>query len=510
MGFNKFSDRLTTDAKFFVTADDSNVIQSIEIVDGGSNYMVGDVLAAINGTTGTNLVITVTGVQGGYSPTSNGVGAISAITFTDGGDWVAADTGEYTVAGATFTLGSDYVDHTEYELGGDVEEYVTGFGLLVEVTSVDGDGAVDGIALGSNDKSKYFVEGTQARVIQGDNDSALILIDAVDANTGAVTALSILSGGKGYTLEDDLVCSEISLKTDSPEVYWQGTFTGIYDPAAAPSLSNTANDPKIKVVRPADKPQLAIQKTYIDGGKTTVFVEPTLVDANGKLVGNNLRAEDMTDRTRCEANGFIWEIGTTGDADQGGYGFCREMTVVEAVAFWAGNAKSYSDCPAGTIFDGTDSCIALDATAATGADLINAAVTAGDLDEEKAMRDCEVSGNFWDISTGTCIAGDTPSNFDMASFVFGSVTPGKTGSSNGSKRDYLANACRNLGYIWNYKDNTCVVAPDQATLDAITTQSACLAAGYTWIAGTCYNPNDFGDGQNRAATAQQDPNVAPK
>jgi hypothetical protein len=510
MGFNKFQDRVTTDAKFNIfVANDVDGITSIDVVDGGSNYMVGDVLAVINGSSSsTGLTITVTGIEGGYSPSVAGVGAITSFTYVEDAGWVSADSGEYTVAGATFTLGSDYVDHTEYELGGNVQEYISGSGLLVEVTAVDGDGGVTGVDVATNDNSKNYIAGSQVRVIQGDNDTALLSIDTVDT-AGKVLTLSVLNLGEGYTAEDDLVASEDSLKTDSPEVYWQGTFTGIYDPNAAPSTTNKSNDPRITVARPADKPQLAIQKGYIDGGKTVVYAEPTLVDANGEVVGNTLRAEDMTDRPRCEANGFIWEIGSTGDADQGGYGYCREMTVAEAVTFWAGNATSFDDCPAGTIFDGTDSCVALDATSAS-ASTINAAVTSGDLNEEKAMRDCEVSGSFWDITTGTCIAGDTPANFDMGTFTFGSVTPGKTGSSNGSKRDYLANACRNLGYIWKYDTNTCVASPTQAELDLLTTQVACKNAGFTWIAGTCYNPNDFGDGQNRAATAQQDPNVAPK
>lgn len=508
MSFNKF-ERTTVGATFAVVATDADGIISVNITDGGDNYMVGDVLPAIDGTTGTGLVITVTGVDGGYSPGMSGYGAITEFTFVDDGNWVEADSGSFTVANETLGLGEDFVDHTEYELGGDLDEYITGTGLLVDITTVDGDGAITAVSVGTNDKSKNFVVGTQVRAIQGDNDSALLEVLTVDAK-GVVQTIDIIDGGEGYTTEDDLLASVASLKTDSPEVYWLGTFTGVWNPSHVGLTGITDNDPLIRVVRPADEPQLKVQKTYADNGKTTVWAEPTLVDSFGKVVGNTVRAEDMTDRPRCEANGFIWVVGSTGDADQGSYGYCREMTIDESVDFWNGNATSYDDCPAGTIFDGTDSCVALDSTAATGADLINAAALAGDIDEEKAMRDCEASGNFWDIYSGTCIAGDTPGNFDMDTFVFESVDPGRTGSSNGSKRDYLANACRNLGYIWNYKDNTCSDAPTQAVLDAITDQPSCLAAGYTWIAGTCYNPNDFGDGQNRAATAQQDPNAVPK
>lgn len=512
MSFNKFT-RTTTDATFTVTVGVAGpaAIGDVLLVDGGSGYLEGDTLTSTDGTTGTLLVITVTGITTSvsYSPTTLGVGgAISAFTYTDNSDWVAADDdGDYVIGGATLSdlTYTDFVNHTEYESGGNVSEYIDGTGLLIEVTAVSST-VVTGVTLGTTDASKNYIAGTQVRVIQGDEDSALISIDTVSA-TGVVETISIIDGGSGYTAADDLVASQVELKTDAPEVYWQGTMTGVFNPATAPSTGVSDNDPRISVARPADAPQLSIQKRYIDGGETTVWAEPTLVNAEGDVVGNTLRAEDCVDRPRCEANGFIWTVGTTGDADGGNYGYCREFTVAESVTFWAGIAESYSDCPAGTMFDDADSCVALDSTAATGADLINAAVLAEDIKEEKAMRDCEVSGNFWDISTATCIAGDTPANFDLATFTFGTVPDGQTASSNGTNRDYLANACRNLDYIWKYDTNTCVVEP---TLTALTTQSTCVAAGCVWIAGTCYNPNDFGDGHNRNATSQQDPNVDPK
>lgn len=515
MGFGKFT-RTTTDATFTVSVGGAGpqAIDTVTLVDGGSNYIVGDIITPdVSAATGTALVITVTGITqptSSYSPSTMGVGGtISTFTYTDGADWLLADDGDYTAAGANLVgVSSDFVDHTEYEAGGNVSEYIDGTGLLIQITTVSV-GVVTGVALGISDASKNYVAGTQVRIIQGVEDSALISIDTVDAN-GVVLTISIIDGGSGYTAANDLVASQIELKADAPEVYWLGTMTGTFNPATAPSTTVGDNDPKITVSRPADEPQLAIQKRYIDGGSTTVFAEPTLVNSEGGVVGNTLRAETCTDRTRCEANGFIWIVSATGDADAGDYGYCREMTVAEAVTFWAGNATAYSDCPAGTIFDGVDSCDAMNSTAVTGADLINAAVTAENIGAEKAMRDCEVSGNFWDITTGTCIAGNTPANFDMATFTFGTIPDGQTGSSNGSQRDYLANACRNLDYIWKYDTNTCIASPSGATLDALVTQATCVAAGYVWIAGTCYNPNDFGDGHNRNATTQEDPNVAPK
>lgn len=507
MAFNEFT-RVTTDASFQTTAS-AGPVTDVAIVDGGDGYMVGDLLTLPGGTAdATVTVLAVNPVS--YLPNGSGVGEITLVELTSGG--TTYNSAVEVVAGATVAgVGDDFVDHTEYETGGDVPEYIEGTGLVFDVTDTVADGVLVKGEIAINDGGTGYITGTQVRIIQTTNDTALLSITAVDA-VGTVTDFEVIDGGENYTTATDLVASQVELKTDSPEVYWQGTLRGTFNPTDTPNTTLTENDPRITVTRKADLPQLAIQKRYIDEGVTEVFAEPTLVNGEGDIVGNTLRAEDCVDRPRCEANGFIWVTDTTGDADAGTYGYCREETIAEFKTRTDGTITDFDECVAGTLFDGVDTCDILDDVAATGADLINAAVTGGDIGLEKAMRDCEVSGNFWDVTRSVCVAGGdasiTAGAYDMTGDV-GTGTPvaGRTGSSNSSRVDFLANACQQVGGVFNYTTYVCTVPVDPATL---TTQVLCAGAGYIWIAGSCYNPNDFGDGQNRNATAQQDPNAAPK
>ncbi|NIT99559.1 MAG: hypothetical protein GWN01_01025, partial [Nitrosopumilaceae archaeon] len=102
---------------------------SVVISDGGDGYMVGDVITPdMTAATGTSLTITVTSIdETGYSTGLSGVGKITGITYTDSGDFVDADDGDYTFDASTLTgVGSDFVDHVVYEDGGTIPEYVDG------------------------------------------------------------------------------------------------------------------------------------------------------------------------------------------------------------------------------------------------------------------------------------------------------------------------------------------------------------------------------------------------
>ena len=180
----------------------------------------------------------------------------------------------------------------------------------------------------------------------------------------------------------------------------------------------------VKNVLKAGAPQLAVQKRMIDGGSTTVWAETTIVDGKGNVVGNTLRAEDISDEPRCDAAGFTWVVGSTGDADQGDYGYCTEDL---------------------STFD--------------------AALLEGE---------CVRSGFYFDpdLTEGTdaCIDTGTPANLT----TYGEVV------------------CKEGGYIWDGTDCVTFASIDFASE---TVQDDCTDLGGIWIAGTCYSPEDFGNGQ---------------
>ena len=184
------------------------------------------------------------------------------------------------------------------------------------------------------------------------------------------------------------------------------------------------NQVLVKNVLKADQPQLVVQKRMIDGGTTTVWAEPTLVDSKGNVVGNTLRAEDITDEARCDAAGFTWTLGSTGDADQADYGYCVEDL---------------------STFDAT-------------------------LLEDECVR----SGFYFDVEltegTDACIDTGTAANLT----TYGEVV------------------CKEGGYIWDGTDCVTFVSIDFA---GAADQDACVALTGLWIAGTCYSPEDFGNGQ---------------
>ena len=77
-----------------------------------------------------------------------------------------------------------------------------------------------------------------------------------------------------------------------------------------------------------------------------------------------------------------------------------------------------------------------------------------------------------------------------------------------SAQDYARTICKQMGYEWHQTTYTCHDVTDVTTL---VTQATCEAAGHVWVAGTCYNRADFGDGYSRQGNeGNTDPGVLPK
>lgn len=497
-------------------------VLTVTVTDGGTGYEVGDVLDAGD----------ITNDGGGddaaqftvATETVAGSGIIATLTTTVGGeDYDVADTLTHTGSSEGGVSDSTmYVDHYEYEQGGNVQEYVNGSGLDLTVDT-DSDGivtAVNTIVAGGTN----YQTGTLVRVVEDDKTSCATFVISTVSTGGVVTALTLLDGGFGYTASQtalDTVETQQQLKSDSPEVLWIGTLTGSFNPATAPSTSSTDNDPRTKVVRKADLEQLIVQKKMIDGGTVTVYAEPTIINADGIEVGNTVRAEDCTDKSRCEANGFYWTEGTTGDADAGSYGHCIELpgsftgadqTACDAeygVGLYTHDvsttcekiAASDAECPVGYQETG-GLCVKYTHTEVN-------ALSEATYGLEGKMRECEASGNWWNNTNQTCIDSGTPGNFSLGTYTFANTSGANRKYVTGSTQvDYLRNACTQLGYHWN--NSYVCEAKDSDPAGNFTTQVTCVAAGYIWIAGSCYSPSDFGDGQSRNTTAQDDSLKSPR
>jgi len=434
------------------------------ITDGGTGWVTGDVIGA--GETesdllGSGLTGTVTAsALVGDTPETGGV--ISAITITAGGTGYVtgnAETITYIGTGEVGISDTRYSDHDQYELGGDQYEY----------TETD-DGQF---------KSTY---------------------------TPLERAESL------------------------------GLGTNVGDPSNTADTGQrfTDNASSVKLVLKADQPQWIVQQRDIDGGAITVFAEPGIVDRNGYLVGQDARAEDCVDEFRCQANGFFWNPGTdnTGDGGQGEYGYCQDKPVTfDPVALGStddqngcdaisgGTVADYvtggglctivaaadADCPVGFKFDAGTSCVAY--TAAE----VNALTQSATVIKQD---ECTASGNHWESSESgvntQCLDGATAGTFSFATFV--DTVTGDHYNTTGTERDYARTTCKQFGFDWveyngagaltqECQSNAVVAGDDQAT---------CEGKGHVFIAGTCYDGADFGDGHNQKSSFQQDPNQQPK
>jgi len=369
------------------------------------------------------------------------------------------------------------------------------------------------------------------------------LTGTVTANAGVVSGFTVVNAGINYVDGDTETISYIGTgevgipSTDyvNHNLYELGgvvteytnadlspNTTSSYTPSGSYTIPpyTTDNTPTIKTVRKPDMAQLSVQKktVAIVNGNVTVYAEPTIVDKNGYVVGNTVRAEDIVDKSRCQANGFFWNPGTnnTGDANQGDYGYCQDLPVTfDPVALGSTDdqagcnaisgltvneyvsgggvctlvAASDDDCPVGYKFDGGTGC-----TKYTAAE-VNALTQSS----TQIKRDeCIASGNHWEpkaVAGSECIDASTPGNFSLVNFNYNTTS---------SALQYAELTCKQYGHRWNSGLRTCIADSDHSVL---TTKADCISAGHVWIAGACYDGADFGDGHNREGSFQQDPTV---
>lgn len=279
-------------------------------------------------------------------------------------------------------------------------------------------------------------------------------------------------------------------------------------------IAKRDNVPTVKTVRTADRPQQKVQQRVVtSGGVTvTVFAEPSIVTfqgpnngngftaVTGSRVGNTIRAEDTYDKIRCEALGFKWVTGVTGQAgNRIEAGYCRELLFSEIVG-----ATQDSDCPAGYKYSAANggSCVVQ-----TVSNVNNADNNTG----FSKVENCKGAGYFWNYVTDTCEAvGNTSTQ--AARYTLANVhkyVAGATGASYPmGKVEYAKYECRLHGFVWNKRTESCEVdnSANYAvgnTVNGVTfttlkqAKDAAIADGYAFVGGVCYNPNVFGDGQAR-------------
>lgn len=436
---------------------------------GGTGWITGDVVSASETSSdllGSGITGTVTAsALVGDTPETGGV--VSAFTVVDGGTgYVTADAETVTYIGTGEVGIADpvsYYNHNQYELGGVIEEYKTGNGLVVTVAETLG--VID--TLTAVDGGYNYRVGDVVAISGGVAGTGVVA--TVDA-LGTVLTLTVGGAGTGYSDGNENTVF-VSRKLNQ-------VATGVY------VGSNSDNDPTVTVVRKADQQQLQVQKRTIDNGTITVFSEPTTVNAYGEVVGNTIRAEDITDEYRCVAvylsdgvtSRFVWDTTTAQAGNRESYGFCREKTAAEL----AGDALVTADCPAGYVHSGGN-CV----TVAFGT--VNTNELAGTITSKVAREQCVAGGNWYEpkAANGSRCIEAVADNFSLANFAY---------TTNSSAQDYAATVCQQMGYDWKPVLRTCVAAQDVTTL---TTQATCTAAGHVWVAGTCYNKADFGDGYSR-------------
>jgi hypothetical protein len=487
MALDKFQRTLTNiDIDFTV---DTGAVTLPVINDGGTGYIVGDKF--LNG----DFTITGAGTEpdGWYfvvgSVDANGAILTVATVVTDATS--AADGGINAVFAVVPTegLGDDYFDHDQYEEGGQIDEYKTGNGLIVIISESSGPITSLGVGIDGQDYRVGDRVSVSPSGSTGNGSGGIAVVTDVDLD-GGVNTLSIEDGGDNY---DDATDANTVFLTRKLKT----TATGKYEGA------NADNDPTVSVGRLPDQAQWKVQKRYIDGGTIEVYAEPTTVNSVGDIVGNTIRAEDITDEYRCVSvylsdgvtSRFEWvtEAGETGN--KGEYGFCREVA-----AGSISTALIDADCPAGFV-ESTGSCVVVVYTTVNtdeGADTINA---------KEAYEQCFAAGNWYEPSAAKgsrCIEA-VADNFSLDNFAF---------TTNSSAQDYAATVCQQMNFDWVKIDlgtpanNFSCFA--KADVTVFGTQQNCADAGHVWVAGTCYNKADFGDGYSRQGNEGNTKNKLPK
>lgn len=476
-------------------------VATLNAFSGGTGWVVGDVVSAselsTDSTAGAGLSVTVSAASAlNYdSPETGGVPS-AATVLTGGVDYEGSDTLNYIGAGEVGVSDKfTYYDHTQYELGGNIEEYKEGNGLTVTVSETSG--PITGLAVNTGG-ANYRVGDTFAvspTLTTGTGAGGIGVVATVDAN-GAVLTMTVGTAGDNY---DDTEVANTVFLTRTLNTMATGEYAG----------SNSDNDPTVTVGRLADQEQLIVQQRDIDGGTITVFAEPTTVNSVGQVVGNTIRAEDITDEYRCVAvkvsDGinprFKWVTSTTGDANGASYGYCTERTVAELNA--DATTKVDADCPAGYVASTTNCVVVAIATVNSKEAIFDADRTTDGstgTNNKTAMEQCLANGGYYEpnaASGSRCIDASTPGNFSLANFAYGTVS---------SAQDYAATVCRQHGYDWITPTMVCQAKTDPTTL---VTQATCAAAGHVWVAGTCYDKADFGDGYSRQGN-EGDVNTQPK
>lgn len=401
-------------------------------------------------------------------------------------------------------------------------------GPLDLTVTTDVSGAASGVSINTNGGGYGYVLYDTITALDGLTGTGLpsgieLVVDQV-STTGVVQGIAIsISGTNGATGATILTTRPSGTETGTADVYYNHNFyelggniveypEGInagnlsHNPAeqttgtssigtttGTSQFGKTDNYPTIKVGRIADRPQLKIQSRTIRlpgtaTGTVTVYAEPTIVNGygpnngdgfakvTGSVVGNTLRAEDVNDVERCIAAGYTWVTGVAITGNTSPYSYCRELLPAEYLV------TTGAACPVGYKIAGTGP---------TGCAVMTLGDVTGGVENPTftVQQNCEAAGFVWNYASGTCDS-KIASRFSLANID--NYVVGTTGHSYPmGKVEYAKTMCRLNGYVWRKDTNVCETSNPPAT------KADCIAKGYTWIAGTCYNPNLFGDGQAR-------------
>lgn len=289
---------------------------------------------------------------------------------------------------------------------GDVLDTFTGSaagtGLELTVDSIDAGGAITGVTIGGASVVDYV---------------------ALEALTDGTTITGL--GSMYYDHNQYEAGGIVSEYTTYPNGPLADGKPSSYTPQGSFANYDAEDVPTIKVVRPADQPQLIVPRW-----------EPTIVDGDGvTVIGNTIRAEDIYDEDRCIAAGFTWETDPT-NLGLSNYGYCKALAIV--------------------------------------------------FDAGLPQTECEAGGFYYDNIANTCV--DPTVETDIQAYI---VAQGYDANIRQAEA-----ICTSFKGYWNGTvcSNTFPTTVNDV-YTAYTDQDACVAAKGIWIAGLCYNPTKFGNGQ---------------
>ncbi len=423
----------TSRATFTVQANVDGEVESVAITTAGTGYQVGDILNLFTGSVaGLGAQFTVTGIN--YA-----TGAITSVSITAAGG-----------AG-----GDNYVDNEILTDATTTINSADGFGATADYYNLysyelAGTTTSEYAAVGTGLTLDYTVTGNVV-TLSGDSigNSAganykVGDIVYVSGDTGVKFAVTTVNAGAVTGLA---IIADYSTKSNA--TYTNQTSVLVDRNTLAPTGTLTAKQQKVKTLTTSAAPKKKVQFNLINGVK--VFAEPAIVVSGGTLEGRDLRAEDIGDAERCYAAGYDWVHVTEVDGTRGEYGYC----VQPASAF--ASTLSKAECERSGFFWDIDS----------GASP-NQCVNISD----------KTDGGAWDIFVTTTVPGKAAPNEALYSTKYGP--------------DYLEALCRLGGMSWNGTSCEAFATTDHASL---VTQATCVAKDGVWIAGVCYSPATFGNGQ---------------